>query len=61
MALAIHGMPLGKISTDVVRRILEGGSAVAARAGIPVAGGHAFMRFFDRWGRQMKVEEVLRQ
>ena len=41
MALAILAMPLGKITTDVVRRILEGGAAVAARAGIPVAGGHS--------------------
>jgi selenide,water dikinase len=41
MALAILGMPLGKLSTDVVREILRGGASVAAAAGIPVAGGHS--------------------
>jgi selenide,water dikinase len=41
MALAILGMPVGKISAEQVRRILEGGQAVCATAGIPVAGGHS--------------------
>lgn len=41
MALAILGMPLGKISTEMVREILKGGAAIAAEAGIPVAGGHS--------------------
>lgn len=41
MALAILGMPLGKIAPDVVRRILDGGRDVCAAAGIPVAGGHS--------------------
>ena len=41
MALAILGMPLGKIAPDVVRRILQGGSEVCSNAGIPVAGGHS--------------------
>lgn len=41
MALAILGMPLGKISTDIVRDILRGGNAACAAAGIPVAGGHS--------------------
>ena len=41
MALAILGMPLGKIATEMVREILEGGAAVCAEAGIPVAGGHS--------------------
>lgn len=41
MALAILGMPLGKLSTEVVAKILEGGREVAAHAGIPVAGGHS--------------------
>lgn len=40
-ALAILGMPLGKVETSVVRAILEGGSAACAQAGIPVAGGHS--------------------
>ncbi len=41
MALAILGMPLDKISVEVVREILKGGAAVCASAGIPVAGGHS--------------------
>src|SRR3954469_22831267 len=41
MALAILGMPVGKIATETVREILKGGSAVCASAGIPVAGGHS--------------------
>ncbi len=40
-ALAILGMPLGKVETSLVRAILQGGSAVCAKAGIPVAGGHS--------------------
>lgn len=41
MALAILGIPLGKIPTDVVRDILQGGAEACAAAGIPVAGGHS--------------------
>ena len=41
MALAILGMPLGKVPVDIVREILKGGAAVCAEAGIPVAGGHS--------------------
>jgi selenide, water dikinase len=41
MALAILGMPVDKIPTDMVREILKGGAAVCASAGIPVAGGHS--------------------
>lgn len=41
MALAILGMPLGKIDTATVRAILQGGAAKCAEAGIPVAGGHS--------------------
>jgi selenide,water dikinase len=40
-ALAILGMPLGKLEPAVVREILAGGAEVCARAGIPVAGGHS--------------------
>ena len=39
-ALAIVGMPIDTLPIDVIRKILEGGEAVCARAGIPVAGGH---------------------
>lgn len=41
MALAILGMPLGKLSPEIVREILKGGASVCASAGIPVAGGHS--------------------
>ena len=41
LALAILGMPLGKIAPETVRAILAGGAAVCAEAGIPVAGGHS--------------------
>jgi selenide, water dikinase len=40
-ALAILGMPLGKISPERVREILDGGREVCQAAGIPVAGGHS--------------------
>lgn len=40
-ALAILGMPLGKIDNEVVRQILAGGATACRAAGIPVAGGHS--------------------
>ncbi len=39
-ALALVGMPVNQLPVDTIRRILEGGEAVCAKAGIPVAGGH---------------------
>jgi selenide, water dikinase len=39
-ALAIVGMPVDTLPLATIRRILEGGEAACARAGIPVAGGH---------------------
>src|SRR6202140_4347984 len=41
MALAILGMPVDKIPTEMVREILKGGASVCASIGIPVAGGHS--------------------
>ncbi len=41
MALAILGMPAGKLPVETVREILRGGASVCATAGIPVAGGHS--------------------
>jgi selenide, water dikinase len=41
LALAILGIPLGKISPETVRGILAGGTAICTEAGIPVAGGHS--------------------
>ncbi len=39
-ALALVGMPVSQIPLEVIRKILEGGESVCARAGIPIAGGH---------------------
>ncbi len=39
-ALAIVGMPVKTLSLETIKRILEGGEAVCAKARIPVAGGH---------------------
>ena len=41
MALAILGMPLGKLSIEHVQQIQAGGAAACAEAGIPIAGGHS--------------------
>jgi len=41
MALALLGVPLGKLPTEVVQRIVAGGHAVCEAAGVPIAGGHS--------------------
>ena len=41
LALAILGMPVGKMPPELVRKILEGGVSVCTAAGIPIAGGHS--------------------
>jgi selenide, water dikinase len=41
LALAIVGMPVGKLPVEMVQEILAGGASVCAAAGIPVAGGHS--------------------
>jgi selenide,water dikinase len=40
-ALAVLGMPINNMPTPMIREILRGGAAMAAEAGIPVAGGHS--------------------
>ncbi len=40
-ALAIVGMPVNKLPTETIRRILAGGESVCQVAGIPIAGGHS--------------------
>jgi selenide,water dikinase len=40
MALALVGMPISVLSTEVIGKILEGGESVCRTAGIPIAGGH---------------------
>jgi selenide,water dikinase len=39
-ALALVGMPVDRLPVDTIRRILDGGESVCAKAGIPIAGGH---------------------
>lgn len=41
LALAIVGIPVGKIALEDVQDILAGGASVCTAAGIPVAGGHS--------------------
>jgi selenide,water dikinase len=41
MALALLGVPVGKLPVEVIQRITAGGQAVCAAAGIPIAGGHS--------------------
>ncbi len=41
LALAIVGMPVNILPVEVMQRILAGGAAVCAEAGIAVAGGHS--------------------
>ncbi len=41
LALALVGMPINTLPLDIISRILAGGAAVCAQAGIPVAGGHS--------------------
>lgn len=39
-ALALVGMPVGRLSTTTIGKILDGGAAACRAAGIPIAGGH---------------------
>ena len=41
LALALLGMPVGKVPAEVIGRILAGGHSVCESIGIPVAGGHS--------------------
>ena len=40
-ALAIVGMPIGKLPVETIQQILAGGESVCTAAGIPIAGGHS--------------------
>jgi len=40
-ALALLGIPVGKVPVEVIQRIVAGGQAVCESAGIPIAGGHS--------------------
>jgi selenide,water dikinase len=41
LALALLGVPLGKLPVEAVRRIVAGGQDVCAKAGVPIGGGHS--------------------
>lgn len=41
LAIAILGWPVDKLTADIAHRVVEGGRAVCAEAGIPLAGGHS--------------------
>jgi selenide,water dikinase len=41
LALALLGVPLGKLPTEVVQRIVAGGHDVCEKAGVPIGGGHS--------------------
>jgi selenide,water dikinase len=41
LTLAVVGMPIDKLTPAVIARVLEGGQAVCAAAGAPMAGGHS--------------------
>src|SRR4249919_3651228 len=40
-ALALVAMPIDKVPLETIKRVLEGGEAMCAKAGIAVAGGHS--------------------
>lgn len=40
MAIALLGWPVAKIPVEAAQQVLEGGRAICAEAGIPLAGGH---------------------
>jgi len=41
LALALVGMPIAKLSPEVIGAVLAGGAEVCRGAGIPIAGGHS--------------------
>jgi selenide,water dikinase len=40
-ALALLGMPISQLPLETIQRIVAGGEAMCAEAGIPIAGGHS--------------------
>ena len=40
MALALVAMPVNKLPTETIGKIIQGGEAACREAGIPIAGGH---------------------
>jgi selenide, water dikinase len=50
LALNLVGWPVDDLSLDVLVRVLEGGSAVAAQAGVAVVGGHSISDAEPKYG-----------
>jgi len=41
LALALLGMPLGKLPVEAAQRIVAGGNEICRQAGVPIGGGHS--------------------
>ena len=41
LALAVCGMPVGKLTPEEIARILAGGQSICTQAGVPIGGGHS--------------------
>jgi selenide,water dikinase len=41
LALALLGMPLGKLPVEAAQRIVAGGNDICKQAGVPIGGGHS--------------------
>lgn len=41
LAIAILGWPVNKLPAEIASKVIEGGRAICAEAGIPLAGGHS--------------------
>ena len=50
LALNLVGWPVERLSLDMLARVLEGGSAVAAQAGVAVVGGHTITDDEPKYG-----------
>ena len=50
LGLAIAGFPTDRLPLDVLHEILRGGTAKAAEAGFPIAGGHTIIDDVPKYG-----------
>jgi selenide,water dikinase len=50
LALNLVGWPVDDLPLDLLVRVLEGGSAIAARAGVAVVGGHSITDVEPKYG-----------
>jgi selenide, water dikinase len=61
MAVAIFGWPVDKLPVEEAQKVLEGGKAVCAEAGIPLAGGHTIDTSEPVFGLAVTGEVALKQ